>query len=487
MKELKWNCVGEQSLKHLILGSQYKCRKENRMQDELTLEVIERAVAGNAAAFRSITKSQPSGGPGSKVFPPTYVGGVYAVEDRRIGDAIVPCVLLDSVQSQANRMEEALLDAFLPTWREMKVDAKAPKCDLPIVALHIENHGWITSLTTPHRIHDAILRDSRLNDSSFRESNIGKEIVSARPHHATAFYKYCPTVLLFGTWDSTSGEGANAAKIPRAVVSEIIGVNIVPGVRTRSRIDPLGIRADSAKIYRRKGGGWALQDEKGGWIGAEEENIEIDAQKKHKLFGKGKPSDIVHGNVTPDIERFGDRAEIRKQHLNLLPDILSGRNIEAHAIKAGGVTMEYAMHTWTLSLAQLRRLRFPIKDNHDDERNNAARTVLATLAIYALALQHESYGYCLRSRCDLVPESAPLLEQIGGSGSPGPFMLGSADELRGMLDQAIKNAEDNCSLGWQREVILTQPLPQLLELVKRSDARGPEEESEEELDAGAES
>jgi len=48
------------------------------------------------------------------VFPPTYAGAVYAIEKRRVPgrDEPVTCVLLDSVQSQANRMEEALQDAF---------------------------------------------------------------------------------------------------------------------------------------------------------------------------------------------------------------------------------------------------------------------------------------------------------------------------------------------------------------------------------------
>jgi CRISPR-associated protein Csb1 len=150
---------------------------------------------------------------------------VYAVEDRRINGEVVRCVLLDSVQSQANRMEEVLQDAFLPNWRELETDSDDPQCPLPIIAVHVENHGWITSLTAPHRIHDAILRDSERNGTRFRDSDISQAIVAARLHNATGFYTYCPTALLFGTWDSTAGEGLDSAKIPRAVVSEIIGVN----------------------------------------------------------------------------------------------------------------------------------------------------------------------------------------------------------------------------------------------------------------------
>ncbi|MGC8625834.1 MAG: type I-U CRISPR-associated protein Cas7, partial [Phycisphaerae bacterium] len=77
------------------------------MSEKLTLEILTEAVK-NAAALRCITELQPAGGPGDKVFPPTYMGGVYATETRLIDGRRMPCVLLDSVQSQANRMELAL-------------------------------------------------------------------------------------------------------------------------------------------------------------------------------------------------------------------------------------------------------------------------------------------------------------------------------------------------------------------------------------------
>ena len=80
--------------------------------DSITLQALENAVASQAAAFRCVSQYQPAGGPGDKVFPPTYEGGKYATETRIIDNQQVPCVLLDSVQSQANRMELALLEAY---------------------------------------------------------------------------------------------------------------------------------------------------------------------------------------------------------------------------------------------------------------------------------------------------------------------------------------------------------------------------------------
>jgi CRISPR-associated protein Csb1 len=56
----------------------------------------------------------PCLGEGDKVFPPTFACAVYAVEQRRVPgrDQAVTRVLLDSVQSQANRMELALQGAI---------------------------------------------------------------------------------------------------------------------------------------------------------------------------------------------------------------------------------------------------------------------------------------------------------------------------------------------------------------------------------------
>ena len=136
----------------------------------LTIEILTRAIKDGAAAFRCRRKLQPAGGPGDKVFPPTFAGAVYAVEERRLPGRPEPvtCVVLDTVQSQANRMELALQDAFdagalkLPIlqvdftkWSptgDVEADKTAGKL--------IDAVGKITSLQVPHRLADAILRDS---------------------------------------------------------------------------------------------------------------------------------------------------------------------------------------------------------------------------------------------------------------------------------------------------------------------------------------
>src|SRR5712692_8654419 len=135
------------------------------MATTLTLDVLKTALEGGAAAFRLTLKLEAVS---PKVFPPTYEGGKYATEERIIDGQKLPCVLLDSVASQANRMELALHDAW--SGGEIK---------LPIVSADfstVEHPGVakVTSLQAPHRIADAILRDSTLGDGKkpvkFRQS-----------------------------------------------------------------------------------------------------------------------------------------------------------------------------------------------------------------------------------------------------------------------------------------------------------------------------
>ena len=69
------------------------------MSSMLTYKELRDAVTGGVAAIRSRSRLQPAGGPGDKIFPPTYATGKntlkYAVENRRIDGRTVPCVLLD--------------------------------------------------------------------------------------------------------------------------------------------------------------------------------------------------------------------------------------------------------------------------------------------------------------------------------------------------------------------------------------------------------
>src|SRR5580698_2114119 len=102
------------------------------------------------AAIRRVRRLQPTGGPGDKIFPPTYPGDGrnapprHVFETRRVGGDNVLCVLVDSVQSQANRLEEALL-------RARRHDAIAfPAITVDFAGTAVADIGEITTLDAPH-------------------------------------------------------------------------------------------------------------------------------------------------------------------------------------------------------------------------------------------------------------------------------------------------------------------------------------------------
>ncbi len=180
----------------------------------MKLKQLQDVMTGSAAGFRCRVKLQPAGGEGDKVFPPTYSGAVYATEQRRVRGRTEPveCVLLDSVQSQANRIEEALQDAVDEERIQIPV-VVVDFGDVPVVdpsddaeGLY-EPIGRVTSLQAPHRVADAILRDSELDGVAFRETPQGKKIGMANLRNATPLLDICPTALLLGIWDSTGPKG----------------------------------------------------------------------------------------------------------------------------------------------------------------------------------------------------------------------------------------------------------------------------------------
>ena len=337
---------------------------------------------------------------------------------------LVDCVLLDSVQSQANRMELALLEA----WRRKEIP-------LPVITVdfsgnHLENEMRITSLEAPHRVADALLRDSYLGEKRFRESDLGKRLDQVDTRNATALFGLCPTALIFGMWDSTGPKGGAGAKFARAMVSEMIGLHAVTGCKTSSRLDPAQILKEAGPLYASVNNGWTLDPK--------EASIDKDG-KAVKLGKDGRPSEANHGNIAPSIED-------------------------------GGVTISKAVQTTVLSLPALRRLSFPVNGSNADlakqaELDDAARNALAAMALCAATLARESCD--LRSRCQLFPTTEFVWEILAKpSEEPKTFSLDS-DEAIDLYKKAVAEAKA-AGLPWLDEELLLKPSPGLIELVRRS-------------------
>ena len=397
---------------------------------KIDLYTIGSAVTGTSAAFRASLEFQPAGGLGSKIFPPTYEGGKYATEGPRYQDigggqkeiSGYERVLLDSVQSQANRAELALLAA----WE--RGDLKLPVITVDFTGYGLPKPLRITSLEAPHRIADALLRDSLhpVEKVAFRKSSVGKSLDNVDGRNATALFQYCPTALVFGLWDSTGPKGGLGAKFARALVSEIVGHDVQVGVKTSSRLDPAQIQLAAGPLYAAKGGEWTL---------TEADSVK-EKGKAVKLGKDGKPSEANHGNVTP-------------------------------TIATGGVMISKAVQTVVLSLTALRRLSFPLGDQRSKPAtDDAARTVLTALGLCAATLAREQ-NQDLRSRCHLFPTAPFVWELLDEPGStPKQFTLDRAGAIS-LYNDALAAAKA-AGLSLAEDELVLKPSPQLVELVKRS-------------------
>jgi CRISPR-associated protein Csb1 len=382
---------------------------------------------GTYSAIRRRRRLQPAGGVGDKIFPPTYPGEGqnapprHVFERRRIEGRDVVCVLIDSVQSQANRLEEALLASAVAG------NVRLPRVFVDFPAKGLNSVPPITSLEAPHRIFDAILRDSTLDGKPFKHSEVGKRLIQAKANDATAILEISPTALLFGVWNSTGEGGALGAKFARTIVSEIFGVGVPveevanartgeitlrsAGRRTGSRIDPLGILR-SVDVFKTDTDWYPTEAEAG---------------KKSK---KVRPSEINHGNIAPSVDWLG-------------------------------VTCDYAQQTAVITLAGLRRLRF----GDGDKRDAAGRAYICALGLLALA-ECDAQGYALRSRCDLVCDDNASLEFVRFDGVTEPIEL-DLTAARALHEAAFDAA---ATAGFSIDPAPLRLLPQdkLVEIVRRS-------------------
>ncbi|MFZ0589368.1 MAG: type I-U CRISPR-associated RAMP protein Csb1/Cas7u [Bryobacteraceae bacterium] len=398
------------------------------MPASLNLNELMMAVAGSAAAFRSVTKLQPVGGEGDKVFPATYSEGKYATERRALGESMADCVLLDSVQSQANRAEEAL-----------KLAVERGRTKLPLIEVDFQEANSdfrnplpnLTSLDVPHRLADAILRDSLLADGTrFSKSQYAQRWGRSNLWNATAVYELCPTALVFGMWGSPDKPGGLGAKFERAFVSEIVAVDVTE-IEKRSgfRIDPLSIQND---IY-------SVPNEDGGFKVVENE----------KVKGAKKPSELNHGNI-------------------IYP--------KSGSVLRGGIRFRYAEQTTVVSLGALRKLRFPIDGKDDSQVNNAGRAVLAVLGLCAGVLASEA-NTSLRSRCHLWPVQEREWELLEKPGQPPRKFRVSGDGAIALLNEAIAAAKQ-MKLPWMEEKLILKPSKELIDLITQSQEAAAKEKGE---------
>lgn len=374
----------------------------------------------SSSVIRYSVKLAPTSGDGL-VCPPTYKaekdGGPPYIAFRRafVDGELREIVVLDSPQSQSNRIEHALLKAHR--------DRRIYYPDIVINFPPEMGEPGVSVLELSHRIYDAFLYTSEYGSENFFSSDIGVAIKNARPGNATALFKHAPITLVLGGWDSQSGTGPRTAKIQRLLTSEIIGLDAQRASLSATKFDVMDIRSNVKLIE-------SDNSTRGFEIMTDENKPSEKKSKKIK-----RPSELGFGSIP--------------------------------GINVPGAVISGAIQTSVLSCSGLRSLAFP-KDNGeiDSERNQAGRAVLAALVLYGFFAQMEA-GYLLRSRCELVPKDDGQLELIGRTLKDVTKLHLSAGSTLTLLNQAIKHAAQ-FDLSFRPEVLHLNADDRLVEMVKCS-------------------
>lgn len=154
---------------------------------------------------------RPVEGHGMPFFPPTYLGSndkpTYCISPLPNGGNL--CTV-DSVQSQANRIEEAFMAApYRALIRPVVVTAALPN----------DQKLTLDMLQLGHRLADAAVRLSTLSEQA-------SQAFQAFKQSPDDIARLSPMSLLCGMWDSR-GEGSQL-KIPRAFSASITARDVTP-------------------------------------------------------------------------------------------------------------------------------------------------------------------------------------------------------------------------------------------------------------------
>lgn len=311
-------------------------------------------------------------------------------------------------------MEESLVRAFVSAPQGGGGEAARLARERGIAIPHIvvdftddpdvSDIGRVTSMELPHRVFDAAIRDSLLNDEPFPDSAIGKEVSDSTQRNATPLLRYATTGLVYGAWKSYWG-GALTARFQRCITSEIIGVNARESSSPASKTDMFNIGKDIK-------------------ISMEDGKMSLDARGK-------RPSEYGHGSIV------------------------------STEIPSLGVTMDYARQTTVITLAGLRRLGFPGKDEA------AARSALVALAV--IGAEDEGTFSALRSRCDLIQGGEEYeWEIVNADGSTEEFRP-NPRKIAEWLGESVEKLESGGA--WERSPTILRPTKSLVELIKKSRER----------------
>ncbi len=163
----------------------------------------------------------PVEGSGSVIFPPTYADVGYNIDELADGTKLAT---IDSVGSQANRMEPVFLAAKMG-------EPENPRSRLvPQIEIVYGNQKLVSILEAGHRLGDALVRSTELKEEAHDAFNAFLDRDDVAP-----LAKLGPTSLVFGVWDSRDTQ----AKLPRIIQSTIRAEDVEVLTRSAQYVPPL--------------------------------------------------------------------------------------------------------------------------------------------------------------------------------------------------------------------------------------------------------
>lgn len=369
------------------------------------------------------TELEPLAGPGAKVKPAVYQGGVFQLGRRWVGDGeerrAVDVIVIDNEPSQANRLEAAL--------ERMRERLRLPEFVLDLSGLeplppHVPRR--LSSFRFPHRNADAYLRDSMFDGTEFLRTDIGKAVMTATADDADALLEWFPQALLYGFWQSHLGKKGSQAKLARSWVSEIVGYE-----PAATDVRSLGLKGDPLNL--------TLGDE----------GVAYDEQwhERWEVAGKGKSSSSDSG----------------KQKNKKLSDIGHGQvPVTGDDAALSGVSFRAVSQQTSLSLPLLRRI-------HTSKGASEARALLAAMGVVAHVAAF-GRAFHLRSGCDLRPVSASWTWL--GAEVDEPIEAPTLDEAVEFFEAVVDRAASaGLPVGnrWSEPVVLG-PKPNLAEVIRQT-------------------
>jgi CRISPR-associated protein Csb1 len=407
--------------------------KEKNMSTLDLAGLLEACRPGGPSCLSVRTALEPAGGPEASVAPAKYVrskANTYVYETRFVDGEECETVLIDSKQSQLNRVEAALVQAIAEGHAILK--------DLPRLEVIYQRNGVeerYSDLELPHRAFDGHIRAGTVEHQGKTipvvQHDSYRSIRNATYANARALFDASPATLIFGGWDAS--RKSHQGRWRSVLVGEVIGVcanvigvcaNTKPPRRGGARIDPVGMKLDLSPEELKEL--------------ADTQRDELSSDTYDKLVGKGNKNE---GN---------------KKRKEAKASVLGLGGIPPSLDQLGGVACKRIIRSQVLSFATLRQMRF----GSNPEADVACRALLAAIALYGLARANAELYF--RANCDLREAGPPEVFIDKRNGEVERFEPLQVEAMDTLLVEAFQHAQTCADVKFRGVVLSVTGKPMII-------------------------